>query len=160
MVAVGAFNIADQSNKDLRKKLKEEVQARRSAESALEGAQKQAEDQRLLLYDAKEQLASSKEQITSLRKQLKGAKKLKGQVEKSRDDAKRAKVEAEKARDEAEQHGYDVGVAETEDALRAEVPVVCRTYCAQTWDEALNRARLEAFFKLRKTENIFYPQAI
>ena len=34
-------------------------------------------------------------------------------------------MEAEKARDEAEQHGYDVGVAETEDALRAEVPAVC-----------------------------------
>ena len=69
-------------------------------------------------------------------------------------------MEAEKARDEAEQHGYDVGVVETEDALRAEVPAVCRTYCAQTWDEALNRARVEAFFELRKPDNIFYPQAI
>ena len=38
MAAVDAFNIANQSNKDLRKKLKEEEQARRSAESALEGA--------------------------------------------------------------------------------------------------------------------------
>ena len=47
-------------------------------------------------------------------------------------------MEAEKARDEAEQHGYDVRVAKTEDALRVEVPAVCRTYCAQTWDEALN----------------------
>ena len=69
-------------------------------------------------------------------------------------------MEAKKARDEAEQHGYDVGVAETEDALRAKVPTVCRTYCAQTWDEALNRARVEAFFELRKPDNIFYPQAI
>ena len=41
-------------------------------------------------------------------------------------------MEAKKARDEVEQHGYDVGVAETEDALRAKVPTVCRTYCAQT----------------------------
>ena len=41
-------------------------------------------------------------------------------------------MEAENARDEAKQHGYDVGVAETEDALKAEVPTVCRTYCAQT----------------------------
>ena len=34
-------------------------------------------------------------------------------------------MEAEKAWDEAEQHGYNVGVAETEDAFRVEVPVVC-----------------------------------
>ena len=61
MAIVESFNIADQSNKDLRKRLKMEEQARRSANSALEGAQKQAKDQRLLLRDAKEQLASSKE---------------------------------------------------------------------------------------------------
>ena len=41
-------------------------------------------------------------------------------------------MEAENARDEAEQHGYDVGVAETEDTLKAKVPTVCQTYCAQT----------------------------
>ena len=40
VAAVKSFNIADQSNKDLRKKLKEEEQARRSTDSALEGAQK------------------------------------------------------------------------------------------------------------------------
>ena len=53
VAVVDAFNIVDQSNEDLRKKLKEEEQARRSAEFALEGAQKQAEDQRLLLCDTK-----------------------------------------------------------------------------------------------------------
>ena len=53
MATVDAFNIVDQSNEDLRKKLKEEEQARRSAEFALEGAQKQVEDQRLLLCDTK-----------------------------------------------------------------------------------------------------------
>ena len=46
--------------------------------------------------------------------------------------AEEDKVKAEKERDEAEQHGYDVGVAETEDALRAEVPTMCRAYCTQT----------------------------
>ena len=44
MAAEESFNIADQSNKDLRKKLMGEEQARRSADSALEGVQKQAED--------------------------------------------------------------------------------------------------------------------
>ena len=56
-----SFNIADQSNKDLRKKLTEEEKARKSADLAMENAQRQAEEQRQLLHDAKEQLASSKE---------------------------------------------------------------------------------------------------
>ena len=46
------------------------------------------------------------------------AQRLRGQAEKT-------KAEAERARDEAEQHGYDVGVVEIEDALRAEVPAIC-----------------------------------
>ena len=32
---------------------------------------------------------------------------------------------------EAEQRGYEVGIAETEKALRAEVPEVCRIYCGE-----------------------------
>ena len=59
-------------------------------------------------------------------------------------------MEAEKARDEAEQQGYDLGVAEIEETLKAEVTAVCRIYYAQTWDEALNRVEVEAFFELRK----------
>ena len=35
-----------------------------------------------------------------------------------------------------------------------------RTYCAQTWDEALNQAGVEASSRLRKPENIFYLPAI
>ena len=54
VAAVQSFNIADQSNKDLRKKLTEEEKARKSADSALESAQRQAEEQRQLLRDAKE----------------------------------------------------------------------------------------------------------
>ena len=37
---------------------------------------------------------------------------------------------------------------------------MCRIYYAQTWDEALNRAGVEASSKLRKPENVFYPSAI
>ena len=74
--------------------------------------------------------------------------------------AEEDKAKAEKERDVAEQHGYDVGVAETEDALRAEVPAICRAYCTQTWEEALNRARIDASFELRKTENIIFPLAL
>ena len=61
---------------------------------------------------------------------------------------------------EAEQRGYEVGIAETEEALRAEVPVMCRIYYAKTWDKALNRAGVEVSSELRRLENVFYPEAI
>ena len=67
-----------------------------------------------------------------MKQQLEEANKLKDQAEKAKMQAEEDKAKAEKERDEAEQHGYDVGVAETEDALRAEVPAVCRAYYTQT----------------------------
>ena len=67
-----------------------------------------------------------------MKQQLEEAKKLKEQAAKAKMQAKEDKAKAEKERDEAEQHGYDVSIAETEDALRAEVPAVCHAYYAQT----------------------------
>ena len=83
--------------------------------------------------------------------------KLRQRAEKSKEEAERAKAEAEQATNEAEQKGYEIGVVETEETLRAEVPMVCRIYCAQTWDKALNRARVEALSELKRPENVFYP---
>ena len=77
-----------------------------------------------------------------------------------KNEVEKAKMEAKKAKDEVEQQGYDLGVVETEETLRAEVPAVFRIYCAQTWGEALNRAGVEASSELRKPENIYYPSAI
>ena len=37
---------------------------------------------------------------------------------------------------------------------------MCRVYCAQTWEEALNQAGVEASSKLRKPERIIFPQAL
>ena len=74
--------------------------------------------------------------------------------------AEEDKAKVEKERDEAEQHGYDVGVAKTEDTLRAEVPAVCRAYYAQTWEEALNQAGVEASSELRRPERIIFPLAL
>ena len=65
-----------------------------------------------------------------MKQQLEEINKLKDQAEKAKMQAEKDKVKAEKERDETEQHGYDVGVTETEDALRAEVLAVCRAYCA------------------------------
>ena len=51
-------------------------------------------------------------------------------------------------------------MAETKEALRAEVPGVCRTYYSQTWYEALNQAGVKASSVLRKEKNVYYPPAI
>ena len=154
------LTIAENSNADLRQKLKAEEQAKKSADAALKGVVAQAESQRKLANEAKEQLAASKEQVAALKQQLEEANKLKDQAEKAKMQAEEDKVKAKKERDEAEQHGYDVGVAETEDALRAEVPAVCRAYCAQTWEEALNQFGVEASSELRKPERIIFPPAL
>ena len=98
--------------------------------------------------------------MTAFKQQLEEANKLKDLAEKVKLQAEEDKVKAEKERDEAEQHGYDVGVVETEDALRVEVPAVCRAYCAQTWEEALNQAGVEVSSKLRKPESIIFPSAL
>ena len=95
-----------------------------------------------------------------MKQQLEEANKLKDLTEKAKLQAEEDKVKAEKERDEAEQHGYDVGVAETEDVLRAEVPAMCRAYCAQTWEETLNQAKVEASSELRKPESIIFPSAL
>ena len=85
-------------------------------------------------------MVTAKEQIATLKQQLEEANQLKSLAEKAKMQAEEDKLKAEKERDEAEQHGYDVGVADTEEALQAEVLVVCRAYCTQTWEEALNQA--------------------
>ena len=105
-------------------------------------------------------MVTAKEQIATLRQQLEEANKLKALAEKAKMQAEEDKLKAEKERDEVEQHGYDVGVAETEDTLRAEVPAVCHAYCAQTWEEALNQAGVEASSGLRKLESIIFPLAL
>ena len=107
---------------------------------------KQAEDQGKKLKEAIDQLKASKESASLLMKQLEEAQSL--------------RARAEKERDEAEQRGYDEGVTETEERFRKEVPIVCRAYCAQTWEEALNRAGVEPSSELRSPENIFFPSAI
>ena len=154
------LTIAENSNADLKEKLKAEEQQRKSVDAALKGAETQAENQRKLANEIKGQLVATKEQIAALRQQLEKANRLKDLAEKARLQAEEDKLKAEKERDEAEQHGYDVGVAETEDALRVEVPAVCRAYCVQTWEEAFNQAGIDVSSELRKPENIAFPLAL
>ena len=51
-------------------------------------------------------------------------------------------------------------MVETEDALKAEVPAVCRTYCALVCDEAPNQVGVEASSVLRKAKSIYYRPTI
>ena len=143
---VEAFNVVESSIQELKKRLHEEEKERKYAATTLKNTEKQAESQRLLLRNAEDQLAISKTQIAALKKKLK--------------EVEKAKALAMKAKVEVEQHGYDVGMAETEDALKAEVPGVCRTYCALVWDEALNQAEVEASSMLRKAESVYYLPTI
>ena len=158
--AVQTLSKLEQDLADVRKKLHAEEQARKSAESALEGYQEQAEDQGNHLREVNAELKKAQEQVLVLKKHSEETLKLRERAEKSREKVEKAKTEAERAMNEAEQKGYEIGIAKTEEALKAEVPAVCRIYCTKTWDEALNRAGVEASSELRKPENVFYPEAI
>ena len=115
--------MADKRITDLKNKLTEAERNKKRAEVALEGAERQAEGQQRQLCQTEDQLSTSKEHIAALKKKLE---------------------KDEKARDQAEQDGYDVGVAEIEEALRAEVSEVCRNYYLRVWNEAFNQAGVEA----------------
>ena len=52
------LTIAENRNADLKQKLKTEEQARKSADAALKGVETQAESQRKLANETKEQLAA------------------------------------------------------------------------------------------------------
>ena len=85
----------------------------------------------------------------------------------ARNEALRAKEEAEFARTEVEcskekveEEAYDSGVAETQAALKAQVPGVCRIYCSQVWNETLKQDGIDASSNLWKAECVFYPPAI
>ena len=160
VAVVQTLTITENSNADLKQKLKAEEQERKSADSGLKSAETQAESQRKLANEVKGQLVTAKEHMAALKQQLEEANRLKDLAEKTKFQVEEDKVKAEKERDEAEQYGYDVGVTETEDALRVEVLAVCLAYCAQTWEEALNQAGVEASSRLRRPESIIFPLAL
>ena len=60
--------VVENSNADLKKKLIAKEQARKSAKSALDSAERQAESLRKLAREANDQLAAAKEQLATLRK--------------------------------------------------------------------------------------------
>ena len=77
IAAVEAFQVVEKSNKDLKSKLTEEEKERKFVAATLQNAEKQAENQRLLLRSTEDQLVASKEQITTLKKKLEKVEKAK-----------------------------------------------------------------------------------
>ena len=65
--AVQTLAIAEDSNADLRQKLKAEEQAMKSSDSTLKGVETQAESQRKLANEVKGQLVAAKEQVAALK---------------------------------------------------------------------------------------------
>ena len=55
---------------------------------------------------------------------------------------------------------YERGVGETEARLIAEVTVVCRDYCFETYYKALDRAGVPADSDLRRVYKVYYPEDI
>ena len=71
-----------------------------------------------------------------------------------------ARVEAECSKEKVEEEAYDLGVAQTQATLKAQVPGVCRLYYSQVWNEAFKQAEVEASSDLWKVEHVYYPPAI
>ena len=67
---------------------------------------------------------------------------------------------AMKASEAAKTAFYKRRVLETKTRLAQEVVGVCRDYCTETWAEVLNWARVLADSKLRRSENLFFPEDI
>ena len=76
-----AFEIVNKKSQDLTAKLAKADHAKKSVKAALDVVERQAEGQRVLLRQAKEQLANSKEQIIALKKKLEETEKARDQAE-------------------------------------------------------------------------------
>ena len=120
-------------------KLTEADQEKKSVEATLQGAERQVEAKRKQLQQAEDELATANDHIKVLKKKIE---------------------EVKKARDQAEQDGYDIGVVETEEVLKAKVLEVCMNYYLQMWNKALNQAKVEASSALRGAESVYYPPTI
>ena len=74
--------------------------------------------------------------------------------------AQEALVVAKEAIKAAKVATYEHGVMETEARLTAEVMVVCRNYCAETYNIALDRAGVPSDSDLRRVDKVYYPEDI
>ena len=65
---------------------------------------------------------------------------------------------AQEAATAAETSAYKRGVLETEARLTTEVTIVCREYCAETYNQALDQAGILVDSDLRRVDQVYYPK--
>ena len=89
------------------------------------------------MLEVEDQLKIAKEQIIDLKRKQTKAEGAKNVAEWARDKALRAKEEAvftrsevKSSKEKVDEEAYDLGVAETQATLKAQVPGVCRLYCS------------------------------
>ena len=138
-----ALGVANHEKTQLVEKLKAAESAQKSTKARLKNAEAQAEDQRKELYTTQLNLATEQAAILDLKAKLQKAKE-------------ELKV-AQEAAVAAENSAYERGMLETEARLTAEVTVVCREYCDETYNQALDRAGISADSDLRRVDQVYYP---
>ena len=141
-----ALSTANHKKTQLAEKLKATENARQSIEAGLKNAEAQAEDRRKQLYTTQLNLATEQAVVLDLKDKLQRA-----------DEALKVAQEAAKA---VETAAYERGGLETKERLTAEVAGVCWDYCAETYKQALDRARVLADFDLRRADQVYYPKDI
>ena len=115
-----AIGVANHEKTQLAEKLKAVESARKSTEAGLKNVEAQAEDQCKELYTTQLNLATEQAAVLDLKAKLQKA-----------DEALKVAQEAATA---VETSAYECGVLETKARLTAEVIVVCREYCAETYN--------------------------
>ena len=141
-----ALGTANHEKTLLAEKFKATESARQSAKVGLKTAEAQAEDQRKQLYTTQINLATEKAAVLDLKAELQKAQ-----------EALKVAQEAAKA---TEATAYERGVLEMEARLTAEVTMVCRDYCAETYYQALDQAGVPADSDLRRADQIYYLEDI
>ena len=141
-----ALGTVNHEKSQLAEKLKVAESVCQSAEVGLKSAEAQAEDQCKQLYTTQINLATEKATVLDLKAELQKAQ-----------EALKVAKEATKA---AEAAAYKRGVLETEARLTAEVTVVCRDYCAETYFQALDQGGIPANSDLRRADQVYYPKDI
>ena len=139
-----ALGTANHERTQLAEKLKVVENGRKSVEAGLKSAEAQVEDQRKELYTTQLNLATEKAVVLDLQPKLKGAEE--------------ALKMAQEATIAAETSAYERGVLETETRLTVEVTAICREYCAETYNQALDRTGIPPNSDLRKTDQMYYPE--
>ena len=141
-----AHGTANHEKTQLAEKLKAAESARQSVEAGLKTIEAQVEDQCKQLYTTQINLATEKVAVLDQKTELQKAQ-----------EALKVAKEAAKA---AEAAAYERGVVETEARLTAEVTVVYRDYCVETYYKTLDQGGVLVDFDLRRADKVYYPEDI